>query len=212
MGTVTITKDKQQSISPSEALSMLMEGNERFVNNARINRDLLEQVNITSQGQFPFAAILGCIDSRVPAEIVFDQGIGDIFSVRIAGNFINTDILGSLEFACKVAGAKVIMVLGHSKCGAVKGASTGVKLGNLSGMLENLKPAVDMVKKATRNENSEDPNFLQQVSEMNVSLSVANILERSPVLREMYDNKEIDIVGGMFDVDTGKVHVLNSNM
>ncbi len=210
MESLTITKDKQQTITPEKALEMLLEGNKRFVNGKMVNRDLLEQVNITSGGQFPFAAILGCIDSRAPAEIIFDQGIGDLFNVRIAGNFVNTDILGSLEFACKVAGAKIILVLGHSKCGAIQGASAGVKLGNLSNMLENIKPAVDAVKKEFPEKENNDPVFLQGVSEKNVTLTVENIKNRSEVLKEMYDNKEINIIGGMFDVDTGKVTILNS--
>ena len=209
MESLTITKDKQKNISPANAINLLLEGNKRFVEGKMVKRNLLEQISITSEGQFPFAAVLGCIDSRVPAEIVFDQGIGDIFNIRIAGNFVNTDILGSLEFACKVAGAKVIVVLGHTRCGAVIGASAGVKLGNLSYLLENIKPALEAVKKESAVENFEDPDFLEDVSVKNVEMAVANIKSRSNVLKEMQDNGEIDIIGGMFDVATGKVTILN---
>ena len=200
-----LTKEIQQSITPAKAVEMLKEGNARFVESKQTHRNLKEQVEQTGNGQFPFAAVLGCIDSRVPAELVFDQGIGDIFNVRIAGNFVNKDILGSLEFACKVAGSKVIVVLGHTQCGAVKGACDNVELGNLTGMLKNLKPAVDAVTDETENRSSGNASFVQKVADANVQLTIAAIKEQSPVLKEMYDNKEIDIVGAMYDVKTGKV-------
>ncbi len=198
-------KQTQQSISPSEALNLLKEGNKRFVNNQAVDRDLLEQKEATSGGQFPFAAILGCIDSRVPAELIFDLGIGDVFNARIAGNFVNEDILGSLEFACKVAGSKVILVLGHTHCGAVKGACDDVKLGNLTAMLERIKPAVNAVTDVTENRTSANAAFVQKVAVKNVELTIEQIKEKSPVLKEMCDNGEIAIVGGIYDIETGEV-------
>ena len=202
---VTKTKELQDSISPEMAIDILKEGNARFVNKLAYDRDYIEQVHQTTGGQYPIAAVLSCIDSRVPAEVVFDQGIGDIFSVRIAGNFINDDILGSLEFACKVAGSKVIVVMGHSSCGAVKGACDDVELGNLTGMLAKIKPAVDAITDETGDRSSGNASFVQKVSDMNVKLSVDNISKHSPVLKDMLDNKEIAIVGAMYDVATGKV-------
>ncbi len=199
------TSVSQSALTPDTALQMLQAGNERFVQRRMIQRDLPSQVAQTGGGQYPLAAILGCIDSRVPAELVFDQGIGDIFNVRIAGNFVNTDILGSLEFACKVAGSKVILVLGHSSCGAVKGACDGVKLGNLTEMLGRLQPAVDAVTDVTEDRTSANAAFVQKVSDKNVELTVAAIREQSPILREMESAGQIAIVGGMYDVKTGKV-------
>ncbi|MGK7389802.1 MAG: carbonic anhydrase family protein [Candidatus Cyclobacteriaceae bacterium M2_1C_046] len=200
-----LTKEAQTAITPQNAVEKLKEGNARFVGKKTIQRDLNGQVSQTSSGQFPFAAVVGCIDSRVPAEIVFDQGIGDIFNVRIAGNFVNRDILGSLEFACKAAGSKAIVVLGHTQCGAVKGACDDVKLGNLTGMLENLKPAVESVTDESER-NSKNPDFVQKVADNNVKLTIENIKKNSPVLKEMLDNNEITIVGGMYDVSSGKVN------
>lgn len=199
-----LTKEAQAAITPQNAVERLKEGNARFVEKNTIQRDLNEQVNQTASGQFPFAAVVGCIDSRVPAEIIFDQGIGDIFNARIAGNFVNRDILGSLEFACKAAGSKAIVVLGHTQCGAVKGACDDVKLGNLTGMLENLKPAVESVTDETER-SSKNPDFVQKVADSNVELTIENIKKDSPVLKEMLDNNEITIVGGMYDVSSGKV-------
>lgn len=198
------TKTTQDSITPAKAIELLKEGNERFVNNKALNRDLNAQVQATGGGQFPFAAVLGCIDSRVPSEIVFDQGIGDIFNARVAGNFINTDILGSLEFACKVAGSKAIVVLGHTKCGAVKGACDHVELGNLTAMLDNIMPAVDAVEEEGER-SSANASFVQKVADLNVENAVKAISEKSPVLKEMIDNGEITVVGAMYDVDSGKV-------
>jgi carbonic anhydrase len=167
----------------------------------------LEQVNDTSEGQFPFATILSCIDSRVSAELVFDQGLGDIFSVRIAGNFINEDILGSMEFACKLAGTKLIVVLGHTACGAVKGACDDAKLGNLTSMLAKIKPAVEAVKepKDASLRNSSNSEFVDNVSAKNVQLSIDRIMKESDVLSEMQSNGEIKIIGAMYDINTGTV-------
>ena len=201
----TLTKEMQNAISPSKALDLLKEGNRRFVNNLKINRNLLQQANETSDGQHPFAVILSCIDSRTSAELIFDQGLGDIFSARIAGNIVNEDILGSMEFGCKVAGAKIIVVLGHTKCGAVKGACDNVALGNLTGLIEKIKPAVDQETTTTENRTSSNANFVENVAELNVSLSVKNILLKSPIIAEMVKNDQIGIVGGVHDISTGEV-------
>lgn len=202
---ITQTKETQAALTPAKAIEILKHGNARFMAQEMAGRDLKEQVLQTATGQYPFAAILSCIDSRVPAEMVFDQGIGDIFSARVAGNFINTDILGSLEFACKVAGSKAIVVLGHTHCGAVKGACDHVKLGNLTAMLEKIQPAVDGVTDETADRSSKNPGFVQKVSDLNVSLNIQAIREQSPVLREMEEDREIAIVGAMYDVESGNV-------
>lgn len=201
------TRETQATMTPQKALQFLKEGNLRFQNNLKANRNLLEQVNDTSEGQFPFATILSCIDSRVSAELVFDQGLGDIFSVRIAGNFVNEDILGSMEFASKLAGTKLIVVLGHTSCGAVKGACDDAKMGNLTGMLAKIKPAVESVSepKDEGQRNSKNLDFVDAVAEKNVTLTVDNIRNMSPILKEMEDNNEIDIVGAMYDINTGAV-------
>jgi carbonic anhydrase len=201
----TQTKATQAKLTPQQAISMIKEGNARFTSNRSAERNLLDQVNQTSEGQFPFAVVLGCVDSRVSPELVFDQGIGDIFSVRIAGNFVNPDILGSMEFACKVAGAKAIVVLGHTKCGAIMGACDNVQLGNLTGMLENLMPAVEAVATPVEVRNSQNAEFVQQVTDKNVELTIEAIKNQSPVLNGMYENGEIAIVGAVYDVETGKV-------
>ena len=201
----TLTKEMQNAISPSKALDLLKEGNRRFVNNLKINRNLLQQANETSDGQHPFAVILSCIDSRTSAELIFDQGLGDVFSVRIAGNIVNEDILGSMEFGCKVAGAKIIVVLGHTKCGAVKGACDNVELGNLTSLISKIKPAVDQETATSNNRTSSNANFVENVAELNVSLSVKNILLHSPIIAEMVKNEEIGIVGAVHDIKTGEV-------
>jgi len=201
----TITKEMQNSISPSMALNLLKEGNRRFVNNLKINRNLLQQVNETSDGQHPFAVILSCIDSRTSAELIFDQGLGDVFSVRIAGNIVNEDILGSMEFGCKVAGAKIIVVLGHTKCGAIKGACDNVELGNLTSLISKIKPAVDLENSTTKNRDSSNSIFVENVAELNVALSVKTILLKSAIISEMVKNDEIGIVGGLHDISTGEV-------
>ena len=200
----TQTKESQSALTPELALDILKEGNKRFVNDQKTHRNLNEQVGATSTGQFPFAVILSCIDSRVPAELVFDQGIGDVFSIRIAGNFINDDILGSMEFACKLAGSKLVVVLGHSSCGAVKGACDHAELGNLTQMLQHIAPAVDSVKE-TGDRSSKNKEFVQKVSDKNVELALANIKEKSPVLNELINSKEIGLVGAMYSVETGEV-------
>lgn len=201
------TKETQDTMTPEKAVQFLKEGNQRFQQNLKAHRNLLQQVNDTSSGQFPFATILSCIDSRVSAELVFDQGLGDIFSVRIAGNFVNQDILGSMEFACKLAGTKVIVVLGHTSCGAVKGACDDAKLGNLTAMLGKIKPAVRAVTspedKSLRN--SKNLEFVDHVAAKNVLLTINKIKDESPVLDEMEDNGEIRIVGAMYDINTGAV-------
>ena len=202
----THTAETQATMTPEKAVQFLKEGNIRFQNNLKANRNLLQQVNDTSEGQFPFATILSCIDSRVSAELVFDQGLGDIFSIRIAGNFVNEDILGSMEFACKVAGSKLILVLGHSNCGAIKGACDDVKLGNLTTLLSKLKPAVEAVQDVPGDRNSSNPEFVQRVADMNVDITIENIKKLSPVLNEMCDRGEIAIIGGIYDVHTGEVN------
>jgi len=201
------TKETQAAISSTMAIQMLKDGNERFVAHKELNRDLLDQVSDTSTGQYPFATILSCIDSRVSSELIFDQGIGDIFSVRIAGNFVNEDILGSMEFACKLAGTKVIVVLGHTSCGAVKGACDDAKLGNLTALVSKIKPAVAAVQEPAdpSQRNSSNIEFVNNVAVKNVEMTIANIRKQSPVLKEMEDFNEIRIVGAMYDINTGKV-------
>lgn len=201
----TLTKEMQAAITPTMALDLLVEGNKRFVNNLKVNRNLLQQANETSDGQHPFAVILSCIDSRTSAELIFDQGLGDIFSVRIAGNIINEDILGSMEFGCKVAGAKIIVVLGHSKCGAVKGACDHVEMGNLTSLLAKLQPAVDAEKTTGENRSSQNAGFVEKVAALNVKKTVEAIPQRSPILKQMIEAGEIQIVGGMHDITTGMV-------
>jgi carbonic anhydrase len=202
------TRETQATMTPEKSLQFLKEGNQRFQNNLKANRNLLEQVNDTSDGQFPFATILSCIDSRVSAELVFDQGLGDIFSVRIAGNFVNSDILGSMEFACKLAGTKLIVVLGHTACGAVKGACDDARLGNLTGMLAKIKPAVKAVTEPSDASlrNSSNSEFVDNVAAKNVLLTIDRILEESDVLAEMQNKGEIKIVGAMYDINTGAVN------
>lgn len=195
----------QAAITPPMALELLKEGNKRFINNLKVNRNLLQQANETSDGQHPFAVILSCIDSRTSAELIFDQGLGDIFSVRIAGNIINEDILGSMEFACKVAGSKIIVVLGHTKCGAVKGACDHVEMGNLTALLTKIRPAVDDEVVTKENRNSNNPVFVENVATINVKRTVKSIMERSPILKEMIESGQIGIVGGTHDISTGEV-------
>ncbi len=203
---MTQTAESQAMITPSIAVKMLAEGNKRFIDKETIHRNLHEQINDTSTGQYPFAAIVSCIDSRIPTEIIFDQGIGDVFNARVAGNFVNEDILGSLEFACKLAGSKVIVVMGHTSCGAVKGACDHAKLGNLTQMLDKIMPAVNAVTTPPNEErNSSNIDFVNKVASKNVAITIENIKTQSPVLNEMYQNGTIDIVGAMYDVKTGIV-------
>ncbi|MDB4107837.1 carbonic anhydrase family protein [Bacteroidia bacterium] len=201
------TKDTQAIMTPAKSLQELKDGNSRFQKGSVLSRDLMDQMSDTSKGQFPFATVLSCIDSRVSSELIFDQGIGDIFSVRIAGNFVNQDILGSMEFACKLAGTKLILVLGHTSCGAVKGACDDAKLGNLTDMLAKIKPAVNSVEEPAdaSQRNSGNIQFVNMVSAKNVELNIQRILDESPVLAEMKQAGDIQIVGGMYDIQTGAV-------
>jgi len=201
----TLTKEDQEAITPVMALSLLEEGNKRFVNNLKINRNLLQQANETSDGQHPFAIILSCIDSRTSAELIFDQGLGDIFSIRIAGNIINEDVLGSMEFGCRLAGAKIIVVLGHTRCGAIKGACDHVEMGNLTSLLSKIRPAVDDELTVKENRNAKNSEFVEKVAAINVNRSVKSIPERSPILKEMVEGGQIGIVGGLHDITTGIV-------
>jgi carbonic anhydrase len=211
----THNKESQTSMTPEMAIAILKEGNERFVGNLKFNRNLLQQVNETRDGQGPFAVVLSCIDSRTSAELVFDQGLGDIFSVRIAGNIVNEDILGSMEFACKVAGSKFIVVLGHTKCGAVKGACDHVELGNLTSLLAKLQPAISCETQTTLNRDSSNAVFVENVAKINVEEAVGEIQAKSPILKEMIDKGEIGICGAMYNVETGLVefyeHTLRLN-
>jgi carbonic anhydrase len=205
----THNKESQSQMTPRKALEFLQEGNNRFIKNLKTNRNLLEQANDTIDGQWPFATILSCIDSRTSAELIFDQGLGDVFSVRIAGNVVNTDILGSMEFACKVAGSKLIVVLGHSKCGAIKGACDHVEMGNLTELLSKIQPAVYQEKTTTEDRTSSNSPFVENVAEINVKRSVKSIIERSFILEQMVENGEIGVVGAMHNLETGKVTFYN---
>jgi carbonic anhydrase len=201
----THSKETQATLTPETALDILIEGNERFVKNLKANRNLLQQVNETSDGQFPFATILSCIDSRTSAELVFDQGLGDIFSIRIAGNILNEDILGSMEFATKVAGSKIIVVLGHTRCGAIVGACNHVELGNLTTLLNKVQPAIFHERTVTENRTGSNPEFVNKVTELNVHLTIDRIRRESPVIAELEENHKIKIIGGIYDVENGKV-------
>jgi carbonic anhydrase len=197
------TKESQATMTPEKALQFLTEGNQRFQNNLKANRNLLQQINDTRDGQFPFATILSCIDSRVSAELVFDQGLGDIFSIRIAGNFVNEDILGSMEFGCKLAGTRLVVVLGHTSCGAIKGACDHARLGNLTKLIEKIEPAVYAVNEPK--EEAKNLDFVDAVSVKNVELTIDRIRKESPVLKELEEDGDIKIVGAMYDIATGAV-------
>ena len=201
------TKETQAAMTPKKSLQHLKEGNIRFQNNLKANRNLLEQVNDTRKGQFPFATVLSCIDSRVSSELIFDQGLGDIFSIRIAGNFVNEDILGSMEFASKLAGTKLILVLGHTSCGAVKGACDHARMGNLTSLINKIEPAVEAVKEPIDESlrNSNNLEFVDDVAAKNVRLTIENIHNDSPILAEMEKNNEIMIIGGMYNISNGEV-------
>ena len=201
---VTLTKKMRNSLTPENALQMLKDGNHRFVTNLKRNHNLLQQVNDTSDEQYPFALILSCIDSRTSAELIFDQGLGDIFSCRIAGNILNEDILGSMEFACKVAGAKLIMVLGHSECGAIKGACNNVKMGNLTGLLKKIRVVVKEFSK-DKKVNQQSSDFIDLISKENVKNVLKNIPKKSKIIRDLVKDKKIIIVGAMYDISSGKV-------
>lgn len=201
------TKETQATMTPEKALQFLREGNVRFQNNLKSHRNLLEQVNDTSEGQFPFATILSCIDSRVSAELVFDQGLGDILSIRIAGNFVNDDILGSMEFASKLAGTKLIVVLGHTSCSAIKGACDDTKMGHITSMLSKIKPAVNAViyPEDISLRNSSNLKFVDNVAKINVQLTIARVIQESEILAKMNNNGSVKIVGAMYDINTGIV-------
>jgi len=201
----THSKETQSSLTPQTAIQILKEGNERFVNNLKVSRNLLQQVNETSEGQFPFATILSCIDSRTSAELIFDQGLGDIFSIRIAGNILNEDILGSMEFATKVVGTKVVVVLGHTKCGAIVGACNHVEMGNLTTLLNKIQPAIFAEKSITENRTGSNSEFVNNVTELNIHLTIERIRRESPIIAELEEQGHIKIVGGLYEVESGKV-------
>lgn len=201
----THSKETQSKLTPDLAIQILREGNERFVNNLKTNRNLLQQVNETSEGQFPFATILSCIDSRTSAELIFDQGLGDIFSIRIAGNILNEDILGSMEFATNVVGTKVIVVLGHTKCGAIVGACNHVEMGNLTTLLNKIQPAIYKETSTKENRTGSNVAFVNNVTELNVHLTIERIRRESPIIADMEKNGKLKIVGGMYNVENGKV-------
>jgi carbonic anhydrase len=203
------SKQTQAEMTPDRALAALEEGNERFRSGKMLQRDLMAQVGATAAGQYPFASVLGCIDSRVPPELVFDQGIGDIFSARIAGNFASTDLIGSLEYTAKLAGAKLIVVLGHTECGAIKGACDHVQLGNLTQTLSNLAPAVYAVTGVQGERSSKNGPFVRAVTQENVRLTVEGLTQRSAVLRDLVQENRLRVVGGMYDVGTGRVTLLD---
>ncbi|HIG65909.1 MAG TPA: carbonic anhydrase [Methyloprofundus sp.] len=199
------TQEQQDKLTPDDVIKRMKEGNQRFVADTNTFRNHSEQVRQAAMGQHPKGIVLSCIDSRVPVEDIFELGIGDIFVARVAGNFENTDILGSMEYACKVAGAKLVLVLGHEYCGAIKGAIDDVQLGNITSMLDNIKPAVNHFSHYAGNKTSENESFVHMVAEQNVSDTIDNIREHSPILREMEQQGKIKIVGGMYDMETGKV-------
>lgn len=201
----TQTKETQQNVSPERALEILKEGNTRFLNNLKANRNLLQQVNETAEGQFPFATVLSCIDSRTSAELIFDQGLGDIFSIRIAGNILNEDILGSMEFATKVVGTKIIVVLGHTKCGAIVGACNHVEMGNLTTLLNKVQPAIYAENETKENRTGTNEKFVNNVTTLNVHLTIERIRRESPIISELEKEGKIKIIGGVYDVHSGKV-------
>jgi carbonic anhydrase len=202
---VALTREAQAAITPAKALEMLKQGNERFASGQSIKRDYLAQVKQTSKGQYPFAAVVSCLDSRIPPAIVFDRGIGDLFVASVAGNFVNDDILGSLEFATRLSGARLIVILGHTECGAIKGACDAAQLGLLTATLANINPAVKAVQGDYTPRTSANADFVQAVAELNVQLTMETLRDRSVVLREMIDKGEIGLVGAMYDVSSGKV-------
>jgi carbonic anhydrase len=203
-----LTQAEQDKLTPDEVLRLLKDGNRRFVSGTLTSRDHSKLVREAANGQFPKAMILSCVDSRIPVEDVFDRGIGDVFVARVAGNFENTDILGSMEFACKVSGAKLVLVLGHEHCGAVKAAIDGVVLGNITRMLENIKPAVESISGYEGRKSSENPEFVHMVAEKNVRLTIEDVRKRSTILKEMEDAGDIKIVGALYDMDTGEIDFL----
>ncbi len=204
------TKETQDKISPLQALEFLKEGNKRFLNNLKLDRNLLRQVNQTSEGQFPFATILSCIDSRTSAELIFDQGLGDIFSIRIAGNIINDDILGSMEYSCAIANAKIIVVLGHTKCGAIISACNDIKQGYLSGLLSKIKPAIENEVTTQANRTCHNSSFITNVSINNIRLAINQVREQSAILNSLEEKGKILIIGALYDIDSGKATFFDS--
>lgn len=203
-----MSTESQAALTPDAVLADLKSGNERYMNNDLTEFDLSAQVSATASGQFPKAVVLSCLDSRIPVEYVFDQSVGDLFVGRVAGNFINTDMLGSMEFGCKVAGSKVIVVMGHQSCGAVKAAIDDVKLGNITPMLTSIKPAVEKSKDFSGEQSTKNGEYVSHVSTLNVEHAINEIREKSPILKEMEDNGEIKIVGALYHMDSGKVEWL----
>lgn len=203
-----ITKQEQEALTPDAVLKDLIEGNKRFTSDDFHSRDHNAMKNSAVGGQYPKAVILSCVDSRLPVETIFDQGIGDVFVARIAGNFENTDMLGSMEYACKVAGSKLVFVLGHESCGAVSAACDGVELGNITHMLSNIKPAVEATKTDGKRDSS-NKDFVHNVVEKNVELTIIRIRQKSPILKNMEDKDEIKIVGGVYSLQTGEVKLLS---
>ena len=202
----THSKEAQVALTPDTALQYLKEGNQRFVKNLRANRDLLQQVNATRDGQFPFATILSCMDSRTSAELIFDQGLGDIFSIRIAGNVLNEDIVGSIEFGTQVVGTKIVVVLGHTQCGAIKGACDDVHLGSLTQLLDKVKPAINMdTVTPVEQRNGKNTEFVNRVTELNVHHVMKQIKEQSSIVSELISQNKIKVVGGIYHLETGEV-------
>lgn len=199
----THTKAFLDSLTPEKAFDVLKEGNRRFAANLKINRNLLQQLNDITEGQHPFATVLSCMDSRTSVELIFDQGLGDIFSIRIAGNIVNDDILGSIEYACGVVGSKLIVVLGHTRCGAIKGACEGVEMGNLTGLLKKINPAMERVK--ADEEDLRTASAFEKVAAANVLQSIDDLLTKSPIINKLYRQGQIGIVGGMYSIETGRV-------
>lgn len=204
----THTREFQENLTPEQAFEVLKEGNQRFINNLKVNRDLLRQMDETAAGQFPFAVVLSCMDSRTSVELIFDQGIGDIFSIRIAGNVVNDDILGSMEYACAAAGSKLVVVLGHTRCGAVKGACESVQLGNLSGLLSKIQPAIE--KTSAARSSLDTAEYSEVVAQANVLNSIDEVLERSEILRKLFREGKIGVVGGIYSVENGSVQFIRS--
>lgn len=203
------TKESQATMTPEKALQFLKDGNDRFIRNLKANRNLLEQVNETRDGQWPFATVLSCIDSRTSAELVFDQGLGDIFSIRLAGNVLSDMVLGSMEFACRLAGSRLLVVLGHTSCGAIKGACDNVQLGNLSTLLNLIQPSVYFERSVTRNRTSKNAEFVDKVAQIQVRRSVEAVIERSMILRELIEQRQVGLIGAMYDVASGRVSFMD---
>lgn len=199
------SKESLEKLTPKQALEFLKEGNKRFLTNLKVNRNLLKQVNQTSEGQFPFSTVLSCIDSRTSAELIFDQGLGDIFSIRIAGTILNDDILGSMEFACGIANSKIIVVLGHTQCGAVISACNNLKTGHLTGLLNKITPAINQETTTKTDRNGQNLTFVNKVSAINVNLTIGQIRKQSNILNILEKEGKIIIVGGLYNIETGEV-------